>query len=70
LQINGVETGIHYPEPLHEMGIFINNYIKDATLINAEKWARNNLTLPIYPGLNTNAIDRVVKLIKESISKS
>ena len=67
---NGVETGIHYPEPLHEMGIFKDKYIKNASLLNAEKWARNNLTLPLYPGLNINTIDRVVMLIKEFIYKS
>jgi dTDP-4-amino-4,6-dideoxygalactose transaminase len=69
LQINGVETGIHYPEPLHEMGIFKDIYVKNTTLLNAENWAKRNLTLPIYPGLDFKAIDRVVKLIKEFIFK-
>jgi dTDP-4-amino-4,6-dideoxygalactose transaminase len=63
----GVQLGIHYPRPLHLEGAF--NYInrEEASFINSERWAKENLTLPIYPGLTMEMQQKVVSEIQKTI---
>jgi dTDP-4-amino-4,6-dideoxygalactose transaminase len=56
----GVETGVHYPKSLPEEGVFVAHVTKECRFPNAEVWAKHNLTLPIYPGISDEKIDRVV----------
>jgi dTDP-4-amino-4,6-dideoxygalactose transaminase len=61
----GVEASVHYPKSLPEEGAFEANLTKGSKFPNAEIWAKRNLTLPIYPGISDEKINRVVtELIK------
>lgn len=63
LQSEGIETGIHYPVPLHHV-------LRDQGLDSgktsfpvSEKLSRSILSLPMYPGLLPSQIDQVVGLL-------
>jgi dTDP-4-amino-4,6-dideoxygalactose transaminase len=63
----GVEVGIHYPKPLSEEGVFAVNLAKESRFPNAEIWAKHNLTLPLYPGLDNEKIDYVLTTLSRTI---
>ena len=63
----GVEAGVHYPKSLPQEGVFKMALSETKTYPNAESWANRNLTLPIYPGITDNKIDRVVEALNQSI---
>lgn len=61
---NGIETGIHYPIPVHLQ----NAYKNVASLVpfkmnNTEKWAKENLSLPIYGTMDLESANEVVNQI-------
>lgn len=55
----GVETGLHYPKPIHLQRAFTNLGLKIGTYPNAELIADSHISLPIYPGMNTDMIEQV-----------
>lgn len=64
LSRHSIETGIHYPIPVHLQ----NAYKKVASLIpfkmrNTEKWARENLSLPIYGTMDLESANNVGRQI-------
>lgn len=67
IEKRGVQVGIHYPKPLHFENLFKSKNISHGNLTNSEYWADANLTLPIYPGISTRQIDKVVNALKDSI---
>jgi dTDP-4-amino-4,6-dideoxygalactose transaminase len=64
LKKNGIETLIHYPVPLHEQQIF-NNITLPATLPNTEKQCREILSLPLYPGMAEENVEKVCEAVKK-----
>jgi perosamine synthetase len=52
---------IHYAKALHEMTYYKN---KNLRLVNAEKYAKTNLSLPIYGELSKKDLDYIYKAIK------
>jgi len=68
LQKQGIETKIHYPNPLHlEKAYNFLNYQKGDFPI-AEKLSNQILSLPIYPGLSNKHILFIAEKIKEFYS--
>lgn len=63
----GVEAGVHYPKSLPQEGVFKKSLLNTITYPNAELWASRNLTLPIYPGMTDDKIDKVVHALIQSI---
>ncbi|MFA5386126.1 MAG: DegT/DnrJ/EryC1/StrS family aminotransferase [Candidatus Paceibacterota bacterium] len=65
LEKNGVPTAIHYPIPFNLQPVF--NYLgyKKGFFLEAEKAAKEVLSLPIYPELNSNEQNQVVEKIKQ-----
>jgi dTDP-4-amino-4,6-dideoxygalactose transaminase len=55
----GIETGLHYPAPVHLLPPFRRDGIGRSRLARAEAWAREELSLPIYPGLGAGGVQRV-----------
>ena len=55
---------IHYPYSLNKLKPFIKYANKNRNLKNSEKWSKECLSLPIYPGLKSSEINLVVKEIK------
>jgi len=70
LKDQGIDTGIHYPKPLHEQPCIID-YLKDnfnVTLTGdsypiTNRIVKEILSLPIYPSISTDDITRVVNAI-------
>ena len=54
---------MHYPYSLNRLEAFKNKF-KGINLKNSEKWARECLSLPMYPGLKKKEVDRIVNEIK------
>jgi dTDP-4-amino-4,6-dideoxygalactose transaminase len=61
----GIGTGIHYPTPLHFMPPFREDGYSDGQFPNAERCAREFLSLPIYPSMDAGAVQRVVEMVSQ-----
>jgi dTDP-4-amino-4,6-dideoxygalactose transaminase len=60
---NGVATGIHYPLPLHLQPIFSDLGHKAGDFPVAEQIASETLSLPIYPELVQENIEKIAKIL-------
>lgn len=49
LRVEGVETKVHYPIPLHKQKCFTNEFGDRISLPNVELYADQMISLPIYP---------------------
>ena len=65
LSENGINTGLHYPIPLHLQKAYANNGFKQGDFPITEKVASEILSLPMYPELTTEQIEFIVQKIKE-----
>jgi len=61
----GIQTNIHYPIPLHMQKAFAYRNYKKGDFPIAEKKSIHMLSLPMYPEMTTDAINVIVKAIKE-----
>ena len=68
LQINGIETMVHYPIPIHKQE-YMKNEFKKLSLKNAEIASNKLLSLPLYPGLPVSDIEYISDKILEYYSK-
>lgn len=63
----GIETGLHYPLPLHLQNAYKHlNYVEGSLPIT-EKVSKEILSLPIYPELTLEQVEYVVKELKAII---
>lgn len=69
LKAQEIEAGVHYPIPMHLQPAygFIGHHKGDFPV--AEAWADDCLSLPIYPELTSEQLDRVVEAVKEFFEK-
>lgn len=67
LSKKGIETGVHYPVPLHLQPAYAYLKYKKGSLPVAEKKAAEILSLPMYPELTSAQIRSIVKYVKEAI---
>ena len=66
LQKAGIQTGIHYPVPLHLTDAYqALGYPKAGSMPVTEKLAGEILSLPMYPELGREQIDYVVQTVRE-----
>lgn len=66
LKSNGIETGIHYPTPIHLQPIYKKLFgYKKGNFPIAEKFSREVLSLPIYPQLSADEVKFVCEKIEE-----
>ncbi len=59
-----IQTGIHYPIPCHLQPAYQSLSYSAGDFPNAESLSQEILSLPMYPGLKTDQIDRVVAAIQ------
>ena len=64
----GIQTGIHYPIPCHLQPAFTNLGYQQGDFPQAEKLANQILSLPMYPGLNSNQIKEIVAAMTSTLS--
>jgi dTDP-4-amino-4,6-dideoxygalactose transaminase len=66
LQAKGVATGVHYPVPVHLQPAYEDLGCRRGDFPVTERYAQEILSLPMYPELDSSAIDYVVANIAES----
>ncbi len=68
LDRNGVETGIHYPVPIHLQTPYQQKYgYKEGAFPCSERLSKEVLSLPIYPGLRDDQVAQVCSIVKQSL---
>jgi len=66
LKKDGIETGIHYPIPIHLQPIYKKTFRTVENMYpNSENFARTCLSLPIYPDLSVDDVKFVCEKIQE-----
>lgn len=65
----GIGTGIHYPAPLHELEAFSDADFSRGSFPVAERAARRLVSLPMFPGLTAQEIERVCETLGEFFEK-
>ncbi|MBH8550858.1 DegT/DnrJ/EryC1/StrS family aminotransferase [Nostocaceae cyanobacterium CENA357] len=68
LTADGIQTGIHYPIPCHLQPAFTYLGYQQGDFPQAEKLAKQILSLPMYPGLSNSQIKEVVAAIAGATS--
>lgn len=69
LSENGIETGLHYPIPLHLQPCFKSLGYRKGDFPVAEQLAESGLSLPIYPELTNEQIEYISEKIREFFRK-
>lgn len=64
LEKRGVQTGIHYPVPLHLQEAWTTSYGSRLSLPRAEKLANEILSLPVFPDLTDSEVEYVAQSVK------
>lgn len=59
-----IETGIHYPLPLHLQPAYARLKLGDGAFPVAERYARESLSLPLYPQMENGAVERVCEAVR------
>lgn len=59
----GIETGIHFPFPIHEVKAFA--HLKTSSFPHAEIAAKEVLSLPCYPQLPLSSVSQICALVKK-----
>lgn len=67
LQQNGIATGLHYPVPVHLQKAYSNLGHKEGDFSEAERNARECLSLPIFPEMTEGQVEYVGSTIKTYI---
>src|SRR5438046_798374 len=58
-----IETGIHYPVPVHRQPACIRTFGEGPALPRAERAARQILSLPVHPDLTDEEVERVADAV-------
>ena len=66
LRAAGVETAVHYPEPVHLQPAYADLGYGSGTFEQAERAAREVLSLPIYPELSEDRQLTVVNAVRQA----
>jgi len=61
----GIQTGIHYPTPVHLLPAYADLGYKVGAFPNSERAANEVLSLPMYPELPIEHVERVAAAIRE-----
>jgi dTDP-4-amino-4,6-dideoxygalactose transaminase len=67
LRAQGIGTGIHYPAPVHQQPGYANR-LPAGPLGESERAAPEILSLPMYPQLSDEAVDRVIEAVRQFFS--
>ena len=67
LQSNGIQTGIHYPIPVHVQTGYQNLGYVAGQFPHAERAAREVLSLPLYPELSNVQVEQVAAAVHQNV---
>jgi dTDP-4-amino-4,6-dideoxygalactose transaminase len=65
LSERGIETGLHYPVPLHRQPCLASFAFNALGFPEAERWASEGLSLPLFVGMTSTQQRRVVSAVGE-----
>src|SRR6266487_1296620 len=65
LATRGVGTGIYYPLPLHQHEAWIARSLPHYSLPEAERYANQNIALPMFAELTATEIDDVISAVRD-----
>jgi dTDP-4-amino-4,6-dideoxygalactose transaminase len=65
LAVRGVQTGIHYPQPIHLTPAYRNLGYSVGSFPNSERLSREVLSLPMYPELTDEQLDWVAQCVDQ-----
>jgi len=63
-----IGTGVHYPLPVHQQPAYRSANTRTSALPVTEIVAKQVLSLPMYPELVDNEIDRIVDIVNRNVS--
>lgn len=63
----GIQSGIHYPIPIHMLGAHSDLGYKAGDFPNAERMALEELSLPLFPELTRAQMERVCSVVCDSV---
>lgn len=66
----GVQTAIYYPLPLHQQECFAPVTGTAPALPNSEAASRETLALPVFPGMTTDELARVVAAVRSFMDRT
>ncbi len=67
---HGIETGIHYPIPVHLQPALKNLGYASGAFPNAERLARESLSLPIYPEMPLEHVERIARALADGQTRA
>ena len=65
LQDAGIECGLHYPVPLHRQPCLAHLPVDKQSFPNADRWAREGLSLPLFYGMTDAQVARVADMVRD-----
>jgi dTDP-4-amino-4,6-dideoxygalactose transaminase len=65
LQAADIESRLHYPVPMHHQPCLDHLRIDRTSFPNAERWAREALSLPLFYGMTDWQVDYVVDTVRQ-----
>ena len=65
LEARGIGTGLYYPLPLHHHQAWIARGLPPYSLPESERYARENLALPMFAELTDDEVDYVIGAVRE-----
>lgn len=63
LDADGVQTGLHYPIPVHLQGAFSSLGYEEGAFPVAEQWSRGGLSLPMFAELEESEVAAVARVL-------
>jgi dTDP-4-amino-4,6-dideoxygalactose transaminase len=69
LQGRGIETGLHYPVPLHRQPCLTSFAFNPFSFPEADRWASEGLSLPLFVGMTSTQQHRVASAIEEFFAR-
>jgi len=60
-----VETGVHYPVPIHRQPAWLARFGRTPSMPHAERAAAEMLSLPVHPDLSDAEVERVAALVAQ-----
>lgn len=63
LTAEGIETGVHYPTPIHRQAAWRERFGDAPVLPHAERSAREIVSLPVFPELTDAEVERVADTV-------
>lgn len=61
----GIETGVYYPVPLHLQKSYADLKYKKGDFPHAERFAKQTISLPLYPELLDSEVEYILQAIKQ-----